>query len=139
MAWPPKTGGSFPIRNASSRSNRTGVSPLDGPRYDSGMASPKTRLLEVICPCCEAELKVDPATGAVITHKAKEKPKSVDDLAAAARKLKEEAARRDEVFEKHVQAEKSHMDVLNKKFEELFKQAKEKPDTGPFKKDIDLD
>jgi hypothetical protein len=83
-------------------------------------------------------LKVDPETRAVISHKAPEKPRVVEDLAAAAQKLKGEAARREELFRKSMEAEKSHGQVLAKKFDELFKQAKEDPDQGPPTRDIDL-
>jgi len=95
-------------------------------------------LLEVECPCCEAILKVDPTTGTVISHKAKEKPPVIDDIPTAVARLKEEAARRDQKFEKSVADQKNRQDILSKKFDELFKQAKENPDIGPPPKDIDL-
>jgi predicted nuclease with TOPRIM domain len=97
------------------------------------------KLLEVVCPCCEATLKVDPDTSAVISHKEKEKPHVVEDISEAVQRLKKEAARREEVFQKQLDAQKTHKEVLAKKFDELFKQAKESSDKGPFKKDIDLD
>ena len=97
-------------------------------------------LIEVECPCCQAALKIDIDTRSVIAHKAVEKPPPIEDLAAAVAKLKGEAGRRDEVFRKQVEAERSHGQVLNRKFDELLKQAKENPDTGPPpKRDIDLD
>jgi len=96
-------------------------------------------LFEVVCPCCQAALKIDPQTRAVISHKAHEKPPTIGDLAAAVQKLKGEESRRDEVFQKHVEAERMHGKVLEKKFDELFKQAKENPDLTPPMRDIDLD
>ena len=62
----------------------------------------------------------------------------VPDLAAAVAKLKGEAGRRDEVFRKQFETEKSHGRVLEKKFDELLRQAKESPDVTPPKRDIDL-
>lgn len=103
------------------------------------MAKPKSGLFEVKCPCCEAILKIDADTQAVISHKEKEKPRPIEDIAVAVQKLKGEAAKREEAFQKSFEAEKSHAAVLSKKFDELLKQAKENPDTGPRKKDIDLD
>jgi len=103
------------------------------------MAKQKSPLFEVKCPCCEATLKIDPETEAVISHTEKPKPKPIEDMAEAVRKLKGEAARREEAFQKSFAAEKSHAAVLSKKFDELLKQAKENPDEGPRKKDIDLD
>jgi hypothetical protein len=96
-------------------------------------------LFEVDCPCCQATLKIDPETRAVISHKEKERPRTVEDLAAAVQKLKGEAGRRDELFRKSFEAEKSHGKVLEKKFDELFKRAKENPNEPPPQRDIDLD
>jgi len=96
-------------------------------------------LFEVECPCCKALLKIDPETRAVIAHTVPEKPPAIEDLAAAVAKLKGEAGRRDEVFRKQFEAEKSHGKVLEKKFDELLKQAKENPDVKPPQRDIDLD
>lgn len=96
-------------------------------------------LLEVRCPCCEAMLKIDVETRAVISHKVPEKPKPIEDLAAEVAKLKGAEGRREEVFQKQFAAEKIHGKVLEKKFDELFKQAKENPDSPPPKRLFDLD
>jgi hypothetical protein len=96
-------------------------------------------LIEVECPCCQAVLKIDPETRSVISHKVPEKPKQIEDLAAEVAKLKGAEGRRDEVFRKQVEAEKSRGSVLNRKFDELFQQAKADPDKRPPKRDFDLD
>jgi hypothetical protein len=95
-------------------------------------------MFEVACPCCEATLKIDPETRAVIAHTVKERPRPIEDLAAEVAKLKGAGARREELFQKSFEAEKTHGKVLEKKFDELFKRAKEDPDTAPPKRDIDL-
>ncbi len=102
------------------------------------MSEPSPALFEVSCPCCEASLKVDPETHAVIDYKEKEKPRPIEDLNVAVAKLKGESARRDEVFRKNLAEQKTHQQVLEKKFDELFKKAKEGPIERPTK-DIDLD
>lgn len=96
-------------------------------------------LFEVPCPCCEAILKIDPETRTVIAHTVPEKPRAIEDLAAEVAKLKGAGARREEVFQKQFEAEKQHGKVLEKKFDELFKRAKESPDLGKPMRDIDLD
>jgi hypothetical protein len=96
-------------------------------------------MFDVECPCCQAALKIDPETRAVIAHTVKEKPRPIEDLAAEVEKLKGAGARREEIFQKQFEAEKSHGKVLEKKFDELFKRAKEDPDQTPRKRDIDLD
>jgi hypothetical protein len=104
------------------------------------MAMPaKPALFEVDCPCCQAKLKIDPATKAVITFSQPEKPRSIDDIEAAARALKGEAARREELFQKSVEAHRNSADVLSKKFDELFKKAKEDDPTKPPPKPLGLD
>lgn len=95
-------------------------------------------MFEVECPCCEATLTIDPETRAIIAHTVKEKPRPIEDLAAEVAKLKGAGARREELFQKQFAAEKSHGKVLEKKFDELFKRAKENPDVEPPKRDIDL-
>ena len=96
-------------------------------------------LFEVECPCCQALLKIDPETRAVIVHKEPEKPHVVEDLATAVARLKGEAGRRDAIFRKQFETEKTHGKVLEKKFDELLRQAKENPDAPPPKRDIDFD
>ncbi len=95
-------------------------------------------LLEIQCPCCEAMLKVDIALGVVISHKMPEKPLPMQDLAAEVARIKGEGARLENAFQKSFDAHKSQSTVLNRKFDELLKQAKESPDQGPPKRDIDL-
>ena len=95
-------------------------------------------VLDVACPCCHAALRVDRETGAVLSHKMPEKPPAIEDLGVAARALKGEAARREEIFQKSFADQKSRQSLLDKKFDELLKQAKESPDTEPPKRDIDL-
>ncbi|MFB3776698.1 MAG: hypothetical protein ACE141_03775 [Bryobacteraceae bacterium] len=103
------------------------------------MSKEKPALFEVQCPCCQAALKIDPATRAVISHKAVEKPRTVEDIDAAMNIFRGEAARREQAFLKSVEAHKKSKDVLAAKFDELLKQAKESPDTPPPQRDIDLD
>ena len=96
-------------------------------------------MLEVTCPCCKAQLKVDPQTRAVITFLAHEKPRTLEDIETGLERLKEDTLRREEVFRKSFEAEKMQQQVLAKKFDELFKKAKESADEPPPKRDIDLD
>ncbi len=96
-------------------------------------------MFDIECPCCQALLKIDPETRAVIAHTVVEKPLPISDLAAEVAKLKGAGARREEQFQKQFETEKSHGKVLEKKFDELFKRAKENPDTTAPVRDIDLD
>lgn len=95
--------------------------------------------IDVSCPCCQAELRVDPATGAVLSHKAPEKPKTFEDFTAAVKNFQGEAGRREDAFQKSLNAHKNQKDVLAKKFDELFQKAKEDPDSTPPPRAFDLD
>jgi hypothetical protein len=104
-------------------------------RYPESMAD----LIEIECPCCKTVIKVDAELRAVISHKQVEKAPAIEDMAAAVAKLRGEAARREEVFQKSFADQKTRQSVLDKKFDELLKQAKANPDTAPPKRDFDLD
>lgn len=94
---------------------------------------------EVTCPCCQARLTIDLSLGAVLHHEPPPKPSSVTDLKEAVEALKIETAERDARFKKHMKAEKDKGKVLDRKFQELLKKAKDAPDTPPPPRDIDLD
>ncbi len=94
---------------------------------------------EVTCPCCGATLKVDAETRAVISHTAPVRPKTFNDIEEAARAMKEQDTLRESIFRQSVEAQKHSADLLNKKFEEALRKAKETPDTGKPIRDFDLD
>jgi len=82
---------------------------------------------------------VDAATGVVLIHKEVERPKPIEDIGLAVANLKVQAARRDEVFQKALNDQKTRHSTLDKKFDELLKRAAENPDERPFRPDFDLD
>ncbi|MGE5072734.1 MAG: hypothetical protein ACM3MF_04830 [Anaerolineae bacterium] len=94
---------------------------------------------EVACPCCGASLKIDPSVKAVIAHTPKAVPRTFEDMEAAARSMKEQDSRRESIFRQSVEAQKNQADLLEKKFQEALKRAKETPDTGKPLRDFDLD
>ena len=100
---------------------------------------PKPALITVTCPCCQAELHIDPQTHAVIRHQEHVKPPSMADIETAVQRYKGEEDRRNDAYQKSVQQEKSHADVLNKKFDEMLRLAKENPDAPPPKREFDYD
>jgi len=94
---------------------------------------------EVTCPCCGALLKIDEATRGVISHVAPKVPKMFNDIEEAARAMKEQDSRRESIFRQSVENQKHASDLLEKKFQEAVKKAKETPDTGRPIRDFDLD
>ena len=102
------------------------------------MSEQEQKIIQIICPCCSAVLTIDPALPTVLEHKLPAKPQLVAQLKDAAKHLQEEAGRRDEKYQQILEAEKNKGKVLDRKFQELLKKAKEEPITKPIK-DIDLD
>jgi hypothetical protein len=94
--------------------------------------------IQIVCPCCDATLTIDPNLAAVLDHKPPVRPQMAVDLKDAVKMVHGEAARRDEKYKQIAEAEKNKSKVLEAKFQELFKKAKEEPITKPLK-DIDLD
>jgi hypothetical protein len=102
------------------------------------MTDKETSTIVVTCPCCSATLTIDPSLSAVLSHKLPAKPQLIAELKSAAQFVKEEATRRDEKYHQIAEAEKNKSKVLEAKFQELLKKAKEEPITKPLK-DIDID
>ena len=92
---------------------------------------------DVACPCCSATLVVDVNLRRVVRH---EEPSRGDrpELSQADRILADEAARREALFARSVQAERTRDDDLSKRFEEALRQAGNEPITKPTR-DFDLD
>ena len=99
----------------------------------------KDAAFEVGCPHCGALLKVDAAVKAVIAHTPPAVPKTFADLEEAARAMHQQDSRKEALFQQSVEAEKHKADLLEKKFQEAVKRAKETPDTGRPLRDFDLD
>ena len=105
------------------------------------MAKSKTSLqpFDVGCPCCGASIKIDPETHGVISHIAPIKPKTFENFEAAAEAMRAQDSRRESLFQQSVEAERNKADLLEKKFQEAMRKAKESPDTGKPFRDFDLD
>jgi acyl-CoA reductase-like NAD-dependent aldehyde dehydrogenase len=96
-------------------------------------------IFEIACPDCGSMLKIDPATRTVIAHTPAPRKRTFEDLEAAARNMREQDERRESIFRQAVDAEKNKEDLMNKKFAEAMRKAKESPDTGKPLRDFDLD
>ena len=90
----------------------------------------------VTCPCCEATLIIDSATGALLSHEEKKKVLgSFEDLKGELSKQKE---LREQIFAQEMSSMKDRERLLEEKFREAMKRADD--DTGtPYKNPLDLD
>lgn len=91
----------------------------------------------VECPCCQAKLTVDAEVRAVISHEEPPRKRTVSDLDAALGGLGAKAREREERFRAAQAAEADKGKLLDRKFQEGLKKAKDSPDppVRPFDRD----
>jgi hypothetical protein len=102
------------------------------------MAKTKEKIFEVACPDCGAMLKIDAATGLVVSHTPAARKRMFEDLETAAQAMREHDERKESIFRQSVEAEKNKEDLFEKKFAEALRKAKDAPDGKPLR-DFDLD
>jgi len=81
----------------------------------------------VTCPCCNGRLTIDADLEAVIAHEAPPRPRSGLGLGEALSSLGGQAAKREQAFKEQLKAEQSKGKVLDRKFQEGLKKAKDMP------------
>ncbi len=106
--------------------------------YNTRMGRKDGENLNVVCPCCQAKLVIDPIFGAVLSHEAHVKMGPDVDLTQAHSILEEQKKKREEKFADSLFQETNKEDILAKKFEEAMKKAKDAPAGKPIR-DFDLD
>jgi len=91
---------------------------------------------EIICPCCEALIVIDPLNGEILLHKAKE-TKSTQSLESMVSNLETQKSEMEKRFEKQMESQKDRARILEEKFKEAVKRAdkSDKPLINP----MDLD
>jgi recombinational DNA repair ATPase RecF len=102
------------------------------------MAKAKERILEVACPDCGAMLRIDAATGLVVSHTSAPRKRMFEDLETAAKAMHEQNERKESLFRQSVEAEKNKEDLFEKKFAEALRKAKDAPEGKPLR-EFDLD
>jgi hypothetical protein len=93
---------------------------------------------EVTCPDCGAMLKIDAATGIVISHTPAPRKRMFEDLETAAKALRDAEERKESIFRQSVDAERNKADLMEKKFAEALRKAKDAPEGKPLR-EFDLD
>lgn len=102
------------------------------------MAKAKDKTFEVACPDCGAMLKIDAATGLIVSHVPAPRKRMFEDLEGAAKAMREQEVRKESIFRQSIDAEKNKEDLFAKKFAEAVKKAKDAPDVKPLR-EFDLD
>jgi hypothetical protein len=103
------------------------------------MKAKPVKLFDVTCPDCGAILRIDPETRAVLSHKPAPRKRTFEDFEAAAKAMREQDERKEDIFRQSVEAEKNKQQLLDKRFEEGLRKAKETPDEGRPLREFDLD
>lgn len=102
------------------------------------MSNVKDTIFEIACPDCGAMLRVDAATGALVSHTSAPRKRMFEDLETAAQAMRAQEERKESIFRQSVDAEKNKADLLEKKFAEALRKAKEAPEGKPLR-EFDLD
>jgi hypothetical protein len=102
------------------------------------MAKAKEQTFEVACPDCGAMIKIDAATGLVVSHTPAPRKRMFEDLETAAKAMREQEERKESIFRQSVDAERNKEDLFDKKFAEALRKAKDAPEGKPLR-DFDLD
>jgi hypothetical protein len=94
--------------------------------------------LEIICPCCDATILVDRATGVIISHEAKKDPKTAGSIAEIMQGLAAKKESSEKLFEREMSSMKDRERILDEKLQEAMRKAKESKDEKPIRP-IDLE
>ena len=102
------------------------------------MAKTKQETFEVTCPDCDAILIIDASTGLIVSHTPAPQKRTFEDLETAAQAMRAQNERKESVFRQSLDAEKNKNDLLDKKFAEALRKAKDAPEEKPLRV-FDLD
>jgi hypothetical protein len=91
----------------------------------------------ITCPCCQGKLTIDAELRAVIAYQEAPRQRSTADLGAAFDQLRSRSAEREERFKQQMEAEAQKGKLLDRKFQESLKKAKDSPDPPPRRYDYD--
>ncbi len=81
----------------------------------------------VHCPDCGSTLKVDPGTGAVLSHESAATKNKLGSFEEAARENARRKERAEDLFAATVEREKNKSSILDKTFKEALERAKADP------------
>ena len=102
------------------------------------MAKTIAKTFEVACPDCGAMLVIDAATGLLISHTTAPRKRTFEDLATAAQAIRDQDERKESIFRQSMDAERNKEDLMEKRFAEALRKAKDAPEGKPLR-EFDLD
>ena len=81
----------------------------------------------VLCPDCGSTLKVDPDTGAVLSHESATSKNKLSSFEEASRENQRRKDRAEDLFAAPVEREKHKSEILDKTFRQALEQAQKDP------------
>ena len=102
------------------------------------MAKTKQKNFEVACPDCGAMMIIDAATGLLVSHTPAPRKRTFEDLATAAQAMRDQDERKESIFRQSLDAERNKEDLMEKRFAEALRKAKDAPEGKPLR-EFDLD
>jgi hypothetical protein len=102
------------------------------------MGPKKSGTISVGCPCCGARLNIDAEFEKVLSYDPPPENRSTLNLDNAAALLKEQAARREAIFDQSSEDIKNQAQLLERKFKAALEKSKHEPVEKPTR-DIDLE
>ena len=102
------------------------------------MAKKSEKIFEVACPDCAAMIRIDGSTGVVISHTPAPRKRMFEDLETAASAMRAQDERKESIFRQSMEAEKNKEDLMEKRFAEALRKAKDAPEGKPIR-EFDLD
>jgi Zn-finger nucleic acid-binding protein len=103
------------------------------------MKATHSKPFDVTCPDCGGILKVDPETRAILSHTSAPRKRTFEDFESAAKAMREQDVRKEDIFRQSMEAEKNKAQLFDKRFEEALRKAKETPGEGRPLREFDLD
>jgi hypothetical protein len=103
------------------------------------MKAKPAKPFDVICPDCGAILRIDPETRAILSHTSAPRKRTFEDFESAAKAMREQDERKEDIFRQSIEAEKNKQQLFDKRFEGALRKAKESPDEGRPLREFDLD
>ena len=102
------------------------------------MTQAKNSNFTIECPCCGARLIIDAQLGKVLRHEEPQQKRESLDLDNVKDLLRDQAKRREDIFQQSSADLKIQSELLDRKFAEALEKSKGEPVTKPTR-DIDLD
>jgi hypothetical protein len=112
--------------------------PAQPPKMLCVMGRAKEKTFEVACPDCGAMIKIDASTGLVVSHTSAPRKRMFEDLETAAKAMRDQDERKESIFRQSMDAERNKADLLEKKFAEALRKAKDAPEGKPLR-EFDLE